>query len=137
MSQEYNPAEMRAMSVDYVQRVYDASSASTAIKLKKEPMVLKLSKVDLVRLTAKAECDGVYAIFGLEESATGVKTQTTILVPYNSTGKAIPLGSGSEIKGIEKYDGKSPQLHEIIHPSGAAVNIVQGVDEIYDDMGIN
>ena len=49
---------------------------------------------------------------------------------------AIPLGSGSEIKGLEDFGDKPPRLHDIIYPSGSAINIAKGVEDIYDDMGI-
>jgi len=131
MSQIVTVSQMKEMAKLYAQRMQSASQ-NGLVDLNNENLFLKLSKSDLNNLMKDPAFDGFVGVLGLDNTdptSPTTLTQTFMLVPVDSSGKAIK--TNGVMQGLERHIWDPPKLNAVINP-----DVVTGVEKAFNNMNI-
>ncbi len=139
--------EVKTMAAAYVERV-QAFASNASIKanlklkadLKKEALVIYISREDIEALLADENSKGLLGIFAVEpDKASGEPDhQTIILVPHDEFGKALPL-ENQGYQGEERWPTDDDTIDKILglnNPTqtNPQVNVKEKIEKYLDDL---
>lgn len=124
---------MQNMVVKYIERL---QSATTPKQLKKEPLVIYISKVNLTALMNDQNCKGLVAMLAIELNGQAPDHQTFALAPCDENGNLIPLPVGNT--WVENWPISPISVSNILDngPGNAPKKIEDAVNDYFNSIGV-